>query len=206
MATYSGSIAQLYCGEGGTLQTNTAGLYGKCLQWMAHMGLLQPRSKLLRLLVLCEDTVPHELCILCNYHVQVTQFPRCSMNAQSQVAHVSPQGSWSQAVILLTHMNHQGSQEEDVVSNWQPAHSLVGNMVFGAKIVAAPCLHLWLSCTCLSASREGHKWQLTCSSLLFVRVWSFVLWACQGSLCSVRAFQRERSFVFLCFSKVSMSH
>ena len=61
------------------------------------------------------------------------------MNAQSQVVDAFPQGSWSQVMTLLAHMNHQGSQE-DVVSNWQPAHSLVENAVSGAKIAAALCL------------------------------------------------------------------
>ena len=45
--------------------------------------------------------------------------------------------------------------------------SLAGGVVSGAEIAAAPCfLHLLL-CTCLSASREGCKWQQTCSPLLF---------------------------------------
>ena len=36
-------------------------------------------------------------------------------------------------------VNHPGSQE-DVVSSWQPAHSLVENAVSGAEIAVAPCL------------------------------------------------------------------
>ena len=42
----------------------------------------------------------------------------------SRVCHVSPLGSWSQAATLLADVNHPGSQE-DMVSNWEPAHSLV---------------------------------------------------------------------------------
>ena len=38
MATYLGSLVQLCCGEGGTLQTNTAGTCGECSQWMDHTG------------------------------------------------------------------------------------------------------------------------------------------------------------------------
>ena len=38
MATYLCSLVQLCYGEGGPLQTNTAGLCGKCLQWMDHTG------------------------------------------------------------------------------------------------------------------------------------------------------------------------
>ena len=40
---------------------------------------------------------------------------------------------------LRVDANHPGSQE-DVVSNWETAHSLVGDAVFGAEIAAAPCL------------------------------------------------------------------
>ena len=36
MATYLGSLVQLCCGEGGTLQTNTTGMCGECSQWMDH--------------------------------------------------------------------------------------------------------------------------------------------------------------------------
>ena len=36
-------------------------------------------------------------------------------------------------------VNHPGSQE-DVVSSWETAHSLVEDAVSGAEIVAAPCL------------------------------------------------------------------
>ena len=40
---------------------------------------------------------------------------------------------------LLTDVNLPGSQE-DVVSNWEPAHSLVEDAVSGAELAAAPCL------------------------------------------------------------------
>ena len=40
---------------------------------------------------------------------------------------------------LLADVSHPGSQE-DVVSDWQPAHSLVENVVSGAEIAVAPCL------------------------------------------------------------------
>ena len=55
--------------------------------------------------------------------------PGCSVywytaRALSQVCHVSPLGSCSQAATLLADINHPGSQE-DIVSNWEPAHSVV---------------------------------------------------------------------------------
>ena len=172
----NGRLCRLNCTverEGHCKQTLLVCIGSACSGWPIW-GCHSPDPSLSGSWVLCEDTVPHELCILCTPQVQVTQFPRCTMNAQSQVVDAFPQGSWSQVMKLLAHMNRQGSQE-DVVSNWQPVHSLVGNVVSGVKIVAAPCLHLWPSCTCLSASRESHKWQLTCCPLLFARVRSFVL-------------------------------
>ena len=46
-------------------------------------------------------------------------------------------GELSQAAILLAESNHPGSQE-DLISNWEPAHNLVEDAVSGAEI--APCL------------------------------------------------------------------
>ena len=55
---------------------------------------------------------------------------------------------------LQADVNHPESQE-DVISNWDPAHSLVEDAVSGAEIAAAPCLPALMSNACLSASREG---------------------------------------------------
>ena len=38
MVTYLGSLVQLCCGEGGTLQTNITGVCGECSQCMDHTG------------------------------------------------------------------------------------------------------------------------------------------------------------------------
>ena len=38
MVTYLGSLAQLCCGEGGTLQTNITGVCGECSQCLGHTG------------------------------------------------------------------------------------------------------------------------------------------------------------------------
>ena len=38
MVTYLGSLVQLCCGEGGTLQTNITGLCGECLQYFRFTG------------------------------------------------------------------------------------------------------------------------------------------------------------------------
>ena len=49
------------------------------------------------------------------------------------MGHVSLLGSRSLAVTLLVDVNRPGSQE-DLVSNWEPAHSLVEDAVSGAEI------------------------------------------------------------------------
>ena len=38
MVIYLGSLVQLCCGEGGTLQTNITGICGECLQCLGHTG------------------------------------------------------------------------------------------------------------------------------------------------------------------------
>ena len=38
MVTYLGSLVQLCCGEGGTLQTNITGVCGECSQCLGHSG------------------------------------------------------------------------------------------------------------------------------------------------------------------------
>ena len=44
MDTYLGSLVQLYCGEGGTLQTNITGVCGECSQCMDHTGFAPAHS------------------------------------------------------------------------------------------------------------------------------------------------------------------
>ena len=115
--------------------------------------------------------------------VPAAWFSRCAVRAPSQVCHLSPLGSWSQAATLLVDVNHSRSQE-DMVSSWEPAHSLVEDAISGAKIGAAPCLRLWLSHTCLSTLvwgwgvREGASTQPASSPLVFAQ--SFVPWAGQA--------------------------
>ena len=61
-------------------------------------------------------------------------------------------GGWSQAATLLADVNSPGSQE-DMVSNWEPAHSLLEDAISGAKIAPPPpAIRLWLLPACLSAS------------------------------------------------------
>ena len=81
--------------------------------------------------------VPGGLCILITPLVPATWFPRSTMRAPSQVCCVTPLGSRFLAVTLLADVNCEGSQE-DLVSNWEPAHSLVEDAISGAKI--GPCL------------------------------------------------------------------
>ena len=69
--------------------------------------------------------------------IPAAQLPGRAEGALSQVRHVSPLGSSSLAETLLADVNHPGSQE-NLVSNWEPAHSLVVDVIPGAKIVHHP--------------------------------------------------------------------
>ena len=86
--------------------------------------------------VLGEHTLPDGLYVLITSLVTAAWFPGCTAGAPSQMCCVSPLGGWSLAVTLLADVNHPGSQE-DLVSNWEPAHNLVEDAVSGAEI--APC-------------------------------------------------------------------
>ena len=55
----------------------------------------------------------------------------------------------------MASVNHLGFQE-DGVSSWKPAHSLVEDAVSGAEIAAAPCLAaLAVACRPLSLQELG---------------------------------------------------
>ena len=134
--------------------SGSRGSQGHCPKWalciMHFPGLSYSGSQLL-----CKSTDPDGLGILRSSQVQATQATRCLANALSQVAcfmHLPgpscsvsrvnregtvpgvpcvSSGEWSQAVTLLVAVNHPGSQE-DVVSNRQPAHSLVEDVFSGS--------------------------------------------------------------------------
>ena len=104
--------------------------------------------------LLGECTVPGWPCILCTSPIPATWFPWCPKSTVPGVLCVSSRELISGST-LLADVSHPGSQE-DVVSNWQPAHSLVEDVVSGAEIAVAPCLpalavtHLYL---CLQGGR-----------------------------------------------------
>ena len=70
--------------------------------------------------VLGECTTPGGPCVSCSSLVPASQCPRCALRAQSQMSHVSPPQSRSQAVTVLTEVNRPESQE-DVAINGEPA-------------------------------------------------------------------------------------
>ena len=83
--------------------------------------------------VLCDHTVPGGLCVLITSPVLAARWPWCAARVRSQVCRMSPLKNSSQAATLLADVNHPGSQE-DAVSSWEPAHSLVENAVSGAEM------------------------------------------------------------------------
>ena len=77
MDTHLGSLVQLCCGEGGSQQTNNAGMCGECSQWKDHAtsqgtvcfpGLHCSVSRML-----CKGTIPSGPCIPCTSQVQAAQ-------------------------------------------------------------------------------------------------------------------------------------
>ena len=104
--------------------------------------------------VLGEHAVPGRGSILITSLVPAVKFPRCTVRAPSQVWHVSPLGSSSLAVTLLRDVNHSGSQE-NLVSNWEPAHILVEDAISGAEMPFA--FRPWLPPACPSASSGVQK-------------------------------------------------
>ena len=86
------SLDQLCCGEGGTLQTNTAGLCGECLWWMDHTGFATAQGGMYFLgphflgsRVLCKGTVPSGPCISCTSQVSAAPVLGFSTEAQTLV-------------------------------------------------------------------------------------------------------------------------
>ena len=66
---YLGSLVQLFCGDGGTLQTNTTGMCGECSQWMDHTEFVTVQASMYfpaphcsGSSVLCKDTFPSMPC------------------------------------------------------------------------------------------------------------------------------------------------
>ena len=155
-------------GEGGMyFAVHTAQAPGCSVRALSQVDLVfctRPRSEPLRFSVLCKGTDAVGLYVLCPFQVQAAQVTGCLVSALSQLGHVSyhfpgpgrsvcqvyhqdtvpgvlcvSSGELIPGSTLLADVNHPGSQE-DVVSNWQPAHSLVEDVVSGAEIAVAPCL------------------------------------------------------------------
>ena len=120
----------------------------KCTDSVGHAFCVLPRSEQLRLLA--EHTLHRWLVHLFTSPVLAARFPGCTAGAPSQGCHVSS-GELISGCGLPGDVNHPVSQE-DLVSNWEPARSLVEDAVSGAEI--AP-FWLWLSPSCLTASGGG---------------------------------------------------
>ena len=139
---------------------------------------------------------PSAVCLITSL-VPAAQFPGCA--AASQVCHVSLLRSWSLAAILLTDVNYPGFQE-DLVSNWEPARSLIGDATSGAEFPFS--FQLWLAPLSLPASNRG--WaspQPASSPLVFAQ--SFVLW--EGlAVPSVRTFYGKFSLSLSFFFPLSL--
>ena len=108
--------------------------------------------------VLGKCTLPGWTVCLITSPVPAAPFTGCAVGPPSQVSCVSLLGRSSLPVTLLMDVNCPGSQE-DLVSNWGPARSLVGDAVSGAEF--APCLPA-LAVACLpSCLWQGMGWSTT---------------------------------------------
>ena len=67
MIIYLGSLVQLCCGEGGTLQTNITGMCGECSQCLGHTGFAPTHG-------------------ICAFPVYTAQAPGCSAGELSKVS------------------------------------------------------------------------------------------------------------------------
>ena len=212
MATDLGSLVQLCCWEGGTLQTNTTGMCGECSQWMDHTGFATIQGAYMSRVytaqspecsatalsqaalhfmyftdishsgswVLCKGTDLGWLCILCPSQVRTAQVTsagqaHCPMWAVHLInlpgpCHSVPQVHHDSTVpgvvcvsfgMLISGCdNPSGCQPSRIpgrqVSKWEPAHSLVEDMVSGAEIAGTPCLQA-LAVSCLPICLWGGR-------------------------------------------------
>ena len=83
--------------------------------------------------MLGEHIVPGGLCALITSPVAGAQFLGCAARAPSPMFPVSSLGSRFLAAALLVDVNCPGSQE-DLVSSWESAQSLVEDAISGTKI------------------------------------------------------------------------
>ena len=68
MVIYLGSLVQLCCGEGGTLQANITGMCGECSQCLGYIGFAPTHG-------------------MCAFSVYTAQAPGCSARELSKVGH-----------------------------------------------------------------------------------------------------------------------
>ena len=101
---------------------------------------------------------------------------------------------------LLADVNHPGSQE-DLVSNWEPAHSLVEDAILGTEI--APCLPaLAVACLPLCLPGDG-RMGLVCSQLALLWYSLNPLFCEQAWLCLRLELFTEMFSLFVFFSPLS---
>ena len=98
-------------------------------------------------------------------------------------------GKLTSGCYVLADVNCPGSQE-DVVSIWEPAHSLVENAGLGLRLQQPLAFSFWLSLACLSASGAGEG--PVCSRLALLR-YSLNPLFCERARLRIRSFHRKRS-------------
>ena len=104
--------------------------------------------------VLAEHALPRWAVHPITSPIPPPRFPGCKQKCRLTYA-VWSSGSWPLAVTLLAYVNRPGSQE-DLVSNWEPARSLVEDPSPGAEIAPRlPALAVTRPPLCLQLARDG---------------------------------------------------
>ena len=92
MVIYLGSLVQLCCGEGGTLQTNITGMCGECWQCLGHTGFSPfswsvcfPGLRCSGTRLLCWGIVKGWPWVVCNSQIYATQFQVLGYSTKAQI-------------------------------------------------------------------------------------------------------------------------
>ena len=180
---------------------------GSC-SWILHKGTdsvglafcALPRSEQLRQLGAWQAHSPRRTVHLITSPAPAPRFPGCAARVPPQVCRVSPLGSWSLTETFPADVNSPVSQE-DLVSNWEPAHNLVEDAVSAAEI-APHLLALAVACLPLCLQQEEGP---ACSQLALPWYSLNPLFCERARLC-LRAFHGKVLSLSLFFPSPWLSH
>lgn len=123
------------------------------------------------------------------------------MSVQSQVDRESPQEA---SLRRETYGIYEPFRiQEDVVTDWQPVHSLMGAAVSGTEIAMTPCVPTLL-CTCLSSPQGNALKNCQLAHLWYSLGRNPLSVSAPGVTVPRESLPGEKAFVFLCLSAIPM--